>query len=93
MLSTTTYAVKATTAIPNPGNILRSMTRLVKTGLFLHASALAHGSLNKGRLDILPKDNALVNTGALRETTKYCTSRRRIELGEEHWLGQIGPRM
>ena len=42
--------MKATTAIPNPGNMLLNMALLENTGCFLQASRFAQGSRNKGGL-------------------------------------------
>jgi hypothetical protein len=44
--------VKATTAIPKPGNKLRNMTRFEKTGDLRQASFFAQGSLNSDSKDI-----------------------------------------
>jgi hypothetical protein len=52
MLSATTYAVNATTAMPNPGKRLRNIRRLEKTGCLRQASRLAQGSRKNGRFDM-----------------------------------------
>lgn len=42
-MSAITYAVNATTATPNPGNILLNIARCENDECFLHSSLFAHG--------------------------------------------------